>query len=48
MTHGWSQEELNRCPIPDKRPWKLRAAIVLGLMLWFWYEVGEYAMRWMR
>ena len=44
MTHGWSEAELNRDP-PKEKPWKLRALIILGLMVWVWWMVGEYVMR---
>jgi hypothetical protein len=35
---------LNAHP-PKEKPWKLRAMIVLGLAIWFWWQVGEYVMR---
>jgi len=38
---------LNAHP-PKEKPWKLRFLMVLGLMVWFWYEVGEYFARAMR
>jgi len=38
---------LNAHP-PKEKPWKLRALIVFGLMVWVWYEVGEYFVRAMR
>jgi hypothetical protein len=35
---------LNAHP-PREKPWKLRFLIVLGLAIWFWWQVGEYVMR---
>lgn len=31
-----------------RKPWKLKALIALGLMLWFWWMAGEYVLRMVR
>lgn len=33
---------------PKPKPWKLKALIAIGLMMWFAYEFGEYVLRMVR
>lgn len=37
----WSDAHL-RAHFQQPKPWKLKAAIALGLISWFWYEVAKH------
>ena len=37
----WSDAHL-RAHFQQRKPWKLKAAIAIGLISWFWYEFSKH------
>jgi len=48
MVSGWSQDELDRRPVPDTRPWKLKAVVFFVLATYVYWKFGEGLIRWFR